>query len=278
MGGLNAVKLGVPSALDDLYYSTMELGWPAFVGVVSLVFVAINLLFGFVYASLPGAIGNMAPGSLADGFFFSVETLGTVGYGNMAPATHLGHLVAAAEILLGLFFSATITGLIFARFARPRNGFVFARHAVIGEWEGQRALMVRLATTRARPVADVVAQLSWLERITLPDGRVFRRLNELPLIRASNPALGLAWTLVHLIEDNSPMLAALAGEGEFRLGVSVSGLDTLLASQAIGGHFYHRDHVLVDHEFVDAVQDRDGVFVLDLRLLDEVAPRTAPTG
>lgn len=276
MGGLRATKLGVPSAFDDLYYSTMELRWPAFVGVVSLAFVAINLVFGAIYASLPGAIGTMAPGSLADGFFFSVETLGTVGYGNMAPATHLGHAIAAVEILLGLFFSATITGLVFARFARPRNGFVFSRYAVVGEWEGRRALMVRLSTTRARPVAEAVAQLSWLERITLADGRVFRRLVELPLLRATNPALGLAWTLVHPIEDGSAMLAALAGAGEFRLGVSVSGLDTLLATQAIGGRFYGRDEVLVDHEFVDAVADRDGEFELDLAKLDAVRPHGAP--
>lgn len=278
LGGFRAIKLGTPSAWGDLYYHTMEMTWPAFVAWVSFVFVAINLAFGSVYAMLPGAIGGMARGSLVDGFFFSVETLGTVGYGNMAPARHIGHLVAAFEILLGLFFSATITGLIFARFARPRNSFVFSSKAILGEFDGARALMVRLASTRARPLADVNAQMLWLERMDLPDGRVFRRLVELPLTRPTNPLMGLAWMLVHRLEEDSPMLAAWQDAAEFRLMVTVHGLDTLLATQAIGGHSYAREDILPDHEFIDAVDEQNGLFRLDLRKLDAVRPMTGHDG
>jgi inward rectifier potassium channel len=265
-----------PPVIDDLYYTTMEMSWPAFVALVSIAYLLVNILFGLVYAALPGAIANATPGSVADGFFFSVETLGTVGYGNMAPATRLGHSIAAIEILTGLFFSATMTGLIFARFARPRNSFVFSEVAVIGRYEGRPALMVRLASTRARPLADVTAQLSWLERVDLHDGRVFRRLIELPLLRAHNPTLALSWTLVHPIEAGSAMMATLESDGEFRLTVTVSGLDTLLATQAIGGRTYLRDAILRDHEFTDAVEERDGLFELDLGKLH--AARSIPTG
>lgn len=202
LGSFEAIKIGGPSAVADIYYALMEVRWPAFIVLVSATFVLINLAFGLLYAALPGAIGNMAPHSIADGFFFSVETLGTVGYGNMAPATRLGHTIAAIEILLGLFFSATMTGLIFARFARPRDSVIFSRLAVISRVGDQLLLMVRLASIRARPLADVSAQMSWLERVELPDGRVFRRLADLPLVRAQNPNLGLAWTLVHIIEPD----------------------------------------------------------------------------
>ncbi len=272
LGGFRAIKLGTPSAWGDLYYHTMEMSWPAFVGWVSLVFVLINLAFGAVYALLPGAIGGMTRGSLVDGFFFSVETLGTVGYGNMAPATHAGHAVAAIEILLGIFYSATITGLVFSRFSRPRNSFVFSTRAVIGEYDGARALMVRLASTRARPLADVSAQMSWLERVDLPDGRVFRRLVELPLTRSVNPLMGLAWLLVHSLEEGSAMLAAWRAAGEFRLTVTVNGLDTLLATQAIGGRSYQRGDILDDHEYIDVVDESEGAFRLDLRKIDAVRP------
>jgi inward rectifier potassium channel len=261
LGGFRAVKLGAPSVWEDLYYSTMEMSWPVFVLSVSAAFALINLAFGAAYALLPGAIGNMTPGSLADGFFFSAETLGTVGYGNMAPATSLGHSIAVVEILLGLFYSATITGLIFARFARPRNAFVISRNAIIGDFDGRRALMVRLASTRARPLADVNAQLAWLERLDLPDGRVFRRLVELPLVRANNPMMGL--------------LAAWRDAPEFRLTLTVTGLDTLLATQSIGGRSYGREDVLLDHEFIDAVDEEGGQFRLDLRKLHLVRPAGA---
>src|ERR1051325_1260475 len=109
----------------------MRIRWPAFIAAVVLVFLLINLLFGAIYAIIPGSVANAAPYSLADAFFFSVDTLATVGSGSMCPASRLGHAVASAEILPGLFFMATVTGLLFARFARPRKGVVFSRYAVV---------------------------------------------------------------------------------------------------------------------------------------------------
>jgi inward rectifier potassium channel len=276
LGGFPAIKIGAPPPVADLYYWVMEMSWPVFVGLVSLLFLALNILFGCIYAAMPGAIANAAPYSLLDGFFFSVDTLGTVGYGVMAPATHLAHAIASVEILTGLFFSATMTGLIFARFARPRDSLVFSRVAVIGRYEGKRALLIRLASTRARPLADAIAQVSWLENRDLPDGRVFRRLVELPLERNRNPMLGLAWTLTHVIEEDSVMYAALRGSGRFQLTVTVSGLDTLLASQSVSGHSYAREEILIDHDFDDVIVDRDGVIHLDLTRLHGVFPISGP--
>ena len=272
IGGSRAVKLGAPSAIGDLYYATMEMNWPSFIGVTSVIFILLNLGFGLLYAALPGAIGNMTPGSISDGFFFSVETLGTVGYGNMYPATPVGHSVAGLEILVGLFFSATMTGLIFARFARPRTSLMFSKVAVLGRYEGQRALMVRVASVRARPLAGASAQMSWLERRQSPEGRIMRRLITLPLLRSYNPALGLSWTLVHLIEEDSDVLAALHGSDPFTLTVTVTGLDTLLASQSIGGHSYRREHILIDHDYVDVISEVDGIIHLDLGKFHDATP------
>ncbi|NIJ08282.1 inward rectifier potassium channel [Sphingomonas vulcanisoli] len=274
LGTIRAVKIGTPPPISDIYYATMEMSWPTFIALVSLVFVGINLLFGLLYAALPGALINAQPGSVADGFFFSVETLGTVGYGNMAPATHLGHLIAAAEILLGLFFSATITGLIFARFARPRTSFEFANVAVVGRRENQRLLMIRLASTRLRAIADCTAQLSWVRKITLNDGRSFRQLVDLPLVQSHHPQLVFNWTLVHEIDEASDMYQALLAGGEFRLTATISGIDTLLASQAIGGTSYRRKDILIDHEFDDMIDDSRETFEFDLTKLHGVHPRS----
>lgn len=269
LAGFKATKLGAPSPLRDVYYSIMEMSWAGFVMLVTAVFVLINLAYGAIYACLPGAIGGMAPGSLADGFFFSVETLGTVGYGNMAPATLLGHGIATVEILTGLFFSATITGLIFARFARPRDSFVFSRVAVVGRFEGRSALMVRVASIRVRPLADVNAQIAWLEHTDLADGGFMRRLVELPLARAHNPLLALSWTLVHFLEPESAVMAAFGGSGRFQLTVTVNGIDTLLASQSTGARAYRREDILPDHEFVDVIADDGDGVVFDLSRLHD---------
>ncbi|HMH66448.1 MAG TPA: ion channel [Pinirhizobacter sp.] len=269
LGGFHAFKVGGPHPLSDLYYRTMEMSWPTFVGLVTLAFIGINVSFGAIYAAFPGAIANAAPYSFTDGFFFSVETLATVGYGNMAPASHLGHSIAAFEILLGLFFTATNTGLIFARFARPRASIVFSKVAVIGLYHGEPALMVRLASIRTRPLADVTAQLSWLQRVDESNGGTYRRLVELPLVHAHLPMLSLSWTLVHLLEPGSELLKALLGSERFILAAMVGGVDTLLAAQSQGSHSYARKDILIDHQFADVVTEVDGVLHLDLRRLHE---------
>ncbi|WP_174291236.1 ion channel [Sphingomonas bacterium] len=263
-GSVRTVRNGVPSPFADLYYSIMEMGWAAFVGFVCLAFAIINLGFGLVYTAMPGAIANARPGSLIDGVFFSIDTLGTVGYGFMYPATHIAHAIAAIEILLGLFFSATITGLIFARFARPRVGLAFSNSMVIGQYEGQRALMLRVVSIRSRPLADADAQISWLETRRHEDGSIYRRLAELELVRNRNPMLGLAWTVVHLLDDDSPVIAALDGDEPFLITALVRGTDTLLASPTIGNYRYGRDDVRRDHEFVDMLITRDDVMMLEM--------------
>ncbi len=251
----------------------MELNWPAFAGLVAAVFFLINALFGALYTALPGSVANAARGSFLDGFFFSIDTLATVGYGEMYPAGHAGHAIAAAEILTGLFYSATVTGLIFARFARPRMALMFSRVAVLGWFNGQRALMVRVAALRSRPLADVTAQLSWLKSEQDESGRTFRTLVELPLVRTRNPLLAFAWTLVHPLQsDQDELVQSLLGEERFLLTASVGATDTLLDSPTQASIRYDRQDVLIDHEFVDIISEVNGLMHVDLTRLSETAP------
>lgn len=272
MGGVPAVRIGGPSRFTDLYYAVMELSWPQFIAGAAVLFFAINLAFGAIYMLMPGTIAKMAPGSLVDGFFFSVDTLGTVGYGDMYPVDHRGHAVAAVEIFVGLFYSATITGLIFARFSRPRESLEFSEVAVIGQFEGRQALMVRVAVKRTHPLADAHGQMSWLETVVQPDGRTLRRMTPLPLVRDVNPLLRLTWTLVHILDDDSPVIATLASEERFLIGASVAGTDTLLATQAQGSRRYRREDVLMNREFVDVLHEEDGVLHFAWDKLHETFP------
>ena len=250
----------------------MEVRWPAFIASVVAFFLLINLLFGLIYAAMPGSVANAEPGSLYDAFFFSVDTLATVGYGNMYPASRLGHGVAAIEILIGLFFLATVTGLVFARFSRPRHGLLFSRYAVVGRYGGRKALMVRVAWTRSFPLLDAMAQLLWLEDVQHPDGKTFRRLRELELERSHNPIVGLGWNLIHVLSDDSDILRALEAGESVLLTASVSGTDMLLASPSHSVQRYGRDDILRDHEFAEIISHDDHGIWLDLTRLHQVQP------
>lgn len=270
LGGTAAFRIGGPSRRSDVYYWIMEMSWPVFAGLVASAFLLLNLLFGALYAALPGAVANAAPGSLIDGFFFSVDTLATVGYGQMYPSGHAAHAVAAFEILVGLFFSATVTGLIFARFARPRVALLFSRVAVLGWYNGQRALMLRVAPMRSRPLANATANLSWLKNEVSQEGRTFRALVELPLLRNRNPLLALAWTLVHIPQsDEDGIVQALLGDEPFMLTASVGATDTLLDNPTQAAMRYNREDIRIDHHFVDIISDVDGAMHVDVRKLHD---------
>ena len=273
LGGLRAVKIGAPPALEDLYYELMEMGWPAFSLLVSVAFLSINGIFGVLYAYIPGAVANAVPGSVIDGFFFSVDTLATVGYGTMAPANHLGHALATVEVLIGIFFTASTTGLVFARFSRPRSSLLFSRVAVVDSGQGSVTLMVRVASTRSRPLADVSAQMTLVRKLERPDGRSHRQFIELPLVRSRNPMLGLVWTLLHKSSADSPFVEALLQRDSLLILVTVGGLDTLLASPVFGGHTYTLSDLRMEHEFVDIVRElKDGELLVDLARLHDTQP------
>jgi inward rectifier potassium channel len=272
--GFRALKRGTPSAFSDLYYSAMELSWPAFIAAACLVFIAINIVFGAVYALLPGAILNAKPGSFLDSFFFSVETLATVGYGDMAPATYTAHTITTVEIMCGLLLLATVTGLTFARFSRPRQSILFSNVAIIGEYEGHEALIVRIASPRSQPIAEVTAQMALVERVEGKNGHVSRRVTDLRLVHSAYAMLTMTWTIAHSLDPDGALQSALREGRDVRILVTVSGLDTMLAAPTFGGRFYLRKEIVLDQDFVDMIVEvEDGSFEVDLSKLHLTRPR-----
>ena len=270
-----AYKIGTPGVFTDLYYYLMEISWRTFFGLFTAVVLGINLLFGLVYAALPGAIANARPGSLVDGFFFSVDTFGTVGYGVMAPHTSLGHAVASVEILVGLFLTATLTGIIFARFARPRETILFSNVVVVARHFGQRSLMVRVASARSRPLVEVRAEMVFLQKTVTTEGRPFRRYIDLPLVRRSNPLMALAWTVIHNVEEGGPLCNAIDNGDEIMIVMTVNGLDTLLGVPAFGGKTYREGDLRQGERFSDIVSDASGQVEIDIARIHATEPDPA---
>src|SRR6201996_6552141 len=180
IGPLDVTKVGV-SRFDwgDPYHMALTASWPSFALAVLALYAAINVLFATLYAAVPGSIGNAMPGSIVDGFFFSMETLATVGYGQMYPATTYGHIVSVAEIVSGMAFTAIVTGLIFVRFSRPRAKILFADHAVITPYNGMPTLMLRIGNGRMSMLTDLKVKVSALIRESSAEGFTIRRVNDL---------------------------------------------------------------------------------------------------
>src|SRR5579862_4195595 len=202
---------GAPGGFwSDLYHRSMTVYWPIFFGSAAVIFIVLNAIFGFLYWLGDHPIANVAdnlplPLSL---FYFSIETLATVGYGDMHPQSDYGHLVATVEIFTGMSFLAVMTGLVFARFSRPRARFVFARHPIVAQHEGQPTLMIRVANARHNTISGATARLWLIRGERTAKGQFFRRYYELELRRGENPVFALSWTLFHTVDQDSPLFGA----------------------------------------------------------------------
>ena len=163
LGEREVVTQGLrPAVFQDLYHFFMTVSWPRLFATIAAFFLAFDVLFGCLYYLVPGCIANLNPPGFAGAFFFSVETLGTVGYGEMHPQTLYGHIVSMIEIFVGLMTLALITGLMFARFSRPRARFLFAANAVVRPIGGRLTLMFRAANARQNIIQEASAQLRML--------------------------------------------------------------------------------------------------------------------
>jgi inward rectifier potassium channel len=262
----------------DPYHILVSLGWPAFFAMFVGFELSLNLLFAVLYLLQPGSVANAKPGSVFDAFFFSLETLATVGYGVMAPATLYGHLISAVEIIVGMLFVAIMTGLTFVRFSRPRGKFLWADKAVISNHNGRRTLMVRLGNGRSSLLTDANARLGLLMGERTQEGQYFRRVHDLKLQRSRLPLFALTWTLMHEVDETSPLhrydVEGFEG-ADIRLFVAVDAYDRTLAAQVSDMKDYGPADVALGMRYADAVSiDEHGRTIADLGLLSELEEDT----
>jgi inward rectifier potassium channel len=185
----------------DLYHRLMTVYWPVFFGSAALIFVVLNAIFALGHQP----IANVPDDRFLDLFYFSIETLATVGYGDMHPQTEYGHLIATIEIFTGMCFLAVLTGLVFARFSRPRARFVFATQAVVTNHEGRPTLMIRTANARHNTISRATARLWLIRAERTKEGDQLRRFYDLKLERSEHPMFVLSWMLFHSIDKDSPL-------------------------------------------------------------------------
>jgi len=196
--------------LGDLHHHMLSLPWAPFLAGLSLVYLALNLLFAAAYLLGDGAVANSRRGAFLDAFFFSVETLSTIGYGQMSPATLYGNIVMTVEALVGLMLVAVAAGLMFARFSRPTARVLFSKVAVVAPFNGVPTLSLRLANVRRNQILDAQVSVTLVRDERTAEGEWIRRFYDLKLARQRSPIFAITFTVMHAIDPPSPLSNAMS--------------------------------------------------------------------
>jgi inward rectifier potassium channel len=267
---------------SDTYHLVLRLSWPRFFLLVVCIYLSVNLLFATLYAVVPGTIVNSHSGSFLDLFFFSIETLATVGYGVMSPGSIYGHIVASTEIVLGMLVTAVMTGLMFARFSRPTARVLFARNMVVSQFNGVPTLMVRVANERNNLILEASVRVTMVRRERTFEGDVFYRVYDLKLERDRSSAFALSWTVMHRIDASSP-LHNKTGEDlvldDAEFYVAISGQDETLNDTVSARRSYQPDDILFNTRYADILfEPESGKWAVDFSKFHDTKSDRRDTG
>src|SRR3989441_4147380 len=174
---------------DDLYHHLLSASWLRLLAVIAGLYLAANALFALAYLAEPRSIEHARPGSFIDAFFFSVQTMATIGYGKLVPRTGAANVLVTVEALVGLFGVAMVTGLMFAKFSHPTARVLFSRRAVVAPHDGVPCFMFRMANARGNNIVHAQVQVVLAREAAPLEGERLRRVHALGLRRPRGPLL-----------------------------------------------------------------------------------------
>jgi inward rectifier potassium channel len=279
-GGYEIHVLGAPrTPLRDLYQTLLRVPWWAALSTIVGGYLALNSIFALGYLAVGGVTG-VPPGSFEDAFYFSVQTMGTIGYGVMAPASRGAHLMVVCESVTGLIVIALATGLVFVRVSRTRARLMFSRPATIGVMDGKPTVMLRVGTERKTPIVDALFRLTVVRTTTTAEGSMIYRSTELPLVRERATALSRSWMILHEIRPDGPLgkdTPDTFAAGEVELTLTVSGVDDTSGQQVHANYTWYAREIVWGARLADVLSDEPDRMVLDLRKFHDVeaTPATA---
>jgi inward rectifier potassium channel len=263
----------------DFYHAFLKLPWPLALGTLVVSYLALNAVFALLYL-LVGGVASMREGSFMDAFFFSVQTMGTIGYGAMYPTSPAANAVVVLESVTGLIVTAVSTGLIFAKFSQSAARIGFTRQAVITLMDGEPTLMFRLGNERGNLIVEAHLRVTLVRTEHTAEGAMFYRMYDLALVRERSQALTRSWTAMHAIKPDSPlygMSPELLKSREIELLVSVSGVDDTSLQLVHARHRYTDEDIVWGARHADILSEtKEGEIIADLRKFHEIVP-TVPT-
>lgn len=262
------------AGLRDLYHALLRVPWWGALAAIVGAYLGLNAVFAALFVAT-GGIANAERGSFADAFFFSVQTMGTIGYGSMYPATRLANALVVAESVTGLVVTALSTGLVFARFAQTRARVVFSSRAAIAPMDGVPTLMVRIGNERRNQIVGATFRASLIRTTRTKEGVTIYRAEDLALARERAPALSGSWMILHRIDDASPLhgeTPASLAASDAELTVAVSGTDDTSLQPIHAQHTWLDRSIVWGARLADVISESpDGNLVLDLRRFHDLA-------
>ena len=260
----------------DFYHWLLVISWWQFLLLVSVFFIFVNIVFACAYLLTGEGIANAEPGSFKDAFFFSVQSLSTIGYGAMHPQTIPAQILVTIEVLVGLLLVAMATGLVFARFARPKARVIFSNVAVICPFDGVPTLMLRIANKRKNHIIEARVRVSILKNQISSEGMELRRFYTLPLVRSQSPSFRLSWLIMHPIDTASPFYRETAAsliDKDTEIIVILTGLDETSSQTIHARHTYSPYDIRWGMRFVDILgKTNDGRYFIDYQHFHETIP------
>ncbi len=273
----SAVHKGTPSELRrDFYFYFIEGPWNRLLLAMVLLFLGLNVLFAALYMIEPGSVSSLRADSFLDAFAFSVQTMSTIGYGAMSPDTPYAHTLVTLQAVIGLAYTALFTGLAFAKFSLPTSSVLFIDKLVVMTHHGQRTLMFRVGNARGNAIVEATMRVAVLIDEVSPEGEKLRRLHDLKLVRSSSPMFALSWTIMHVIDEHSPLHGVDADNVEERVGVivgSLTGLDTIYQQTTHARHSWYPEDIAWGYRMVDIISRLpDGRMQVDYDIFHDVEP------
>ncbi|CAM2007686.1 low temperature requirement protein A [Acanthopleuribacter pedis] len=277
VGSGHSVSRGAPSNLrQDLFTYFMQASWIALFITIAVFFFLLNVLFAALYLMVPDTIANARPDSFADAFYFSVQTMSTIGYGTLTPTSDYGHIIATIEAGVSWICVALVTGLIFAKASRPRHAVLFSEPILLTRHNSQPVLMFRVGNARGNDIIDASLNLTVLIDEVTDEGNHLRAVKDLKLTRSSTPFFSMTWLVIHPVDEDSPLF----GLGPDQIAARVSafcavivGHDGTYSQSVYARHTYYPEDVKADHTFVDVLSSLDdGRVVVDYHRFHQTQP------